>query len=89
MFQELLQTWLELRPNPIRGYIWAVCYDTRRDAPKVNICILLHRRATEADAARITTAVEQAFEDITIVSIAVTMKTKAFLSIVTRRIPQS
>jgi hypothetical protein len=66
----------------------AITY-ARRDLPKVNIFILLHRRATAAFAARITAAVEEVLEDSANVSIAVTMKTKAFHSIVAQRILQA
>ncbi len=79
---------LGIRPNGIRGYYWAITY-ARRNLPKVNIFILLHRRATAAFTARITAAVEEALEDSANVSIAVTMKTKAFHSIVAQRILQT
>ena len=54
-FQDLLQSMcLGIRPNGIRGYYWAITY-ARRNLPKVNIFILLQRRATAAITARITT----------------------------------
>ena len=79
--KELLRSWLGIHPNGIRGYFWAITY-ARRDLPKVEIFILLHRRATEAGTAYITTALEESFEDMANVSIAVTMKTNAFHSMV-------
>jgi hypothetical protein len=88
-FQDLLQSMcLGIRPNGIKGYYWAITY-SRRNLPKVNIFILLHRRATAAITARITTAVEEALEDSANVTIAVTMKTKAFHSIVAQRIVEA
>lgn len=87
--QDLLQSMcLGIRPNGIRGYYWAITY-ARRNLPKVNIFILLHRRAPAAITARITTAVEEALEDSANVTIAVTMKTKAFHSIVAQRIVEA
>lgn len=84
-FQQLLQVWMSIHPNGIRAHYWAITHD-KRDMPKVDIIILLHRRATVAVTACITTALEDAFEDNAQLSVAVTMNSKAFRSIVKQRI---
>ncbi len=76
---------MSIHPNGIRAHYWAITHD-RRDMPKVDIIILLHRRATVAVTACITTALEDAFEDNAQLSVAVTMNSKAFRSIVKQRI---
>jgi hypothetical protein len=53
--------------------------------PKVDIIILLHRRATVAVAASLWTALEGTFDDIANLIIAVTIDKKAFFSIVAKR----
>jgi len=53
--------------------------------PKIDIIIQCHRRATVAVIACITAALEEEFEDMATLSIAVTMDSKAFRSIVAQR----
>ena len=66
------------------------CSATLRYQGIARCILLLHRRATAAITARITTAaVEEALEDSANVTIAVTMKTKAFHSIVAQRIVEA
>ena len=64
------------------------CSATLRYQGIARCILLLHRRATAAITARITT-VEEALEDSANVTIAVTMKTKAFHSIVAQRIVEA
>ena len=65
------------------------CSATLRYQGIARCILLLHRRATAAITARITTVVEEALEDSANVTIAVTMKTKAFHSIVAQRIVEA
>ena len=64
------------------------CSATLRYQGIARCILLLHRRATAAITARIT-KVEEALEDSANVTIAVTMKTKAFHSIVAQRIVEA
>ena len=83
-FQHLLQFWKSIHPKGIRAYYWAITY-SKRDMPKIDIIIQCHRRATVAVIACITAALEEEFEDMATLSIAVTMDSKAFPSIVAQR----
>ena len=65
------------------------CSATLRYQGIARCILLLHRRATAAITARITTAVEEALEDSANVTAAVTMKRKAFHSIVAQRIVEA
>jgi hypothetical protein len=84
-FHQLLHFRMSIHPKGIRAYYWAITY-AKRDMPKIDIIIQWHRRATAADTACITAALEEAFENNATLSIAVTNDSKAFRSIVAQRI---
>ena len=83
-FQRVLKSWLSIYPNDICAYSCSIAH-AKRDLPKVDIIILLHRRATAAVAASLWTALEGTFDDIANLTIAVTIDKKAFFSIVAKR----
>jgi hypothetical protein len=79
-FQQTLQTIRGRKNNSIRAYSWTIKY-AKRDMPQVTFTILLHRAATTARTAAVTTAIESAFEDIATTAVVVTNSRKAFLRI--------
>ena len=82
--QQLLQSWTSIHAHGIRAHYWAITY-VKRDLPKVVIIILWHRRATVAVTGCITAALEDAFEGIATLTVAVMTDSRAFRSIVAHR----